>query len=105
MEIGGNGFEAKDIFNQVIGYTYNDIILMPGYLDFAAGDVDLRTRLTRNLSLNLPFVSSPMDTVTEANMAIHMALLGGIGIIHYNNTVEEIMKNAYQKICKKSKTF
>lgn len=89
MEIGGNGFEAKDIFNQVTGYTYNDIILMPGYLDFAAGDVDLRTRLTRNLSLNLPFVSSPMDTVTEANMAIHMALLGGIGIIHYNNTVEE----------------
>lgn len=89
MEIGGNGFEAKDIFNQVTGYTYNDIILMPGYLDFAAGDVDLRTRLTRNLSLNVPFVSSPMDTVTEANMAIHMALLGGIGIIHYNNTVEE----------------
>ena len=89
MEIGGNGFEAKDIFNQVIGYTYNDIILMPGYLDFATGDVDLRTRLTRNLSLNLPFVSSPMDTVTEANMAIHMALLGGIGIIHYNNTIEE----------------
>lgn len=87
--MSGNGFEAKDIFHQPTGYTYNDIILMPGYLDFAVEEVDLKTRLTRNITLNLPFVSSPMDTVTEDSMAIHMALLGGIGILHYNNTIEE----------------
>ncbi|HBD96267.1 MAG: IMP dehydrogenase [Spirochaetes bacterium GWF1_31_7] len=87
--MAGDGFEAKDIFNQMTGYTYNDIILMPRYLDFSADEVDLKTKLTRNITLNLPFVSSPMDTVTEDNMAIHMALLGGIGILHYNNTIEE----------------
>lgn len=87
--MAGDGFEAKDIFNQITGYTYNDIILMPRYLDFGVEDVELKTKLTKNISINLPFVSSPMDTVTEEKMAIHMALLGGIGILHYNNTIEE----------------
>jgi IMP dehydrogenase len=84
-----DGFSSKEIFNGMQGITYADFILLPGYIDFQAKDVNLNTKLTKNININLPFVSSPMDTVTEAEMAINMALLGGIGIIHYNNTIEE----------------
>ena len=84
-----DGFSAEEIFNSVSGMTYNDIIVLPGYIDFNPDDVDLETNLTRNLKIKRPFVSSPMDTVTEGKMAISLALLGGIGIIHYNNTIEE----------------
>jgi len=84
-----DGFSAEEIFTQHVGYTYNDIILLPSYFGFDANEVDLKTRLTRNITLNLPFISSPMDTVTEEKMAIYMALLGGMGILHYNNTIEE----------------
>ncbi len=84
-----DGFSASDIFNQMTGYTYNDIILLPGYIDFGVNDVLLKTKLTRNIELQLPFISSPMDTVTEERMAIFMALLGGIGILHYNNTIDK----------------
>ena len=62
---------------------------MPGHIDFGLNDVDISTKLTKNLSLRLPFVSSPMDTVTEAKMAIHMSLMGGIGIIHSNFPMAE----------------
>ena len=85
----GDGFSSEEVFTKVIGYTYNDIILLPRYIDFDAKDVSLKTQLTKNISLQLPFVSSPMDTVTEDKMAIFMALLGGIGILHYNNTIQE----------------
>lgn len=84
-----DGFSAEEVFNQITGYTYNDIILLPGFIDFDVKDVNLETQLTRNITLQLPFVSSPMDTVTEEDMAIYMALLGGIGFLHYNNTIEE----------------
>ena len=70
------------------GYTYSDYIILPGHINFAAHDVNLRTLATRRIALNAPFVSSPMDTVTEAQMAICMALFGGLGIIHCNNTME-----------------
>ena len=84
-----DGFSAADIFNQPIGYTYDDFILLPGYIDFNADEVNLQTTLSRSIKINIPIVSSPMDTVTEDKMAIYLALLGGIGIIHYNNTIEE----------------
>lgn len=84
-----DGFNAEELFSSVNGITYNDLIILPGYIDFAPDEVDLETNITRNIRIKRPIVSSPMDTVTEAKMAISLALLGGIGIIHYNNLLEE----------------
>ncbi|MBM4054882.1 MAG: IMP dehydrogenase [Planctomycetes bacterium] len=87
-----NGLDAKTLFEREEGFTYNDFILLPGHIDFVLEEVSLDTNLTRNIKIKRPLVSSPMDTVTESKMAISMALLGGIGIIHYNNTIEEQTK-------------
>jgi IMP dehydrogenase len=84
-----DGLTGDSIFSKGHGYTYDDLILLPGHIDFAVEDTALDTQLTRKIKLKSPLTSSPMDTVTEARMAIHMALLGGIGFIHYNNTIEE----------------
>ncbi len=89
MTGSGDGIDATTLFGPQGGLTYDDFILLPDHISFGVNDVDVSTRFTRSLRLNLPFVSSPMDTVTESDMAIGMALLGGIGIIHYNNTIEE----------------
>lgn len=62
--------------------TFDDVLLVPGFSDVLPKDVSLKTRLTRNLSLNIPLLSAAMDTVTEARLAIAMAQEGGIGIIH-----------------------
>jgi len=65
-------------------YTFDDVLLKPGLSDVLPSDVDIRSRITRNVTLNIPIVASAMDTVTEAQMAIAMAQAGGIGVIHRN---------------------
>ena len=70
------------------GLTFDDVLLMPGYSDFLPAEAELKTRLTRELFLKIPLVSAAMDTVSESGMAIALARLGGLGIIHRNLTVE-----------------
>ena len=65
-------------------YTFDDVLLKPGLSDILPSEADIRTRLTRAIPLNIPIISSAMDTVTEARMAIAMAQAGGIGVIHRN---------------------
>ena len=72
-----------------IGLTFDDVLLVPAESAVLPKDVDTRTRLTRNIELNIPIVSAAMDTVTEARMAIALAREGGIGIIHRNLSIEE----------------
>ncbi|MEO1470954.1 MAG: IMP dehydrogenase [Pseudomonadota bacterium] len=69
--------------------TFDDVLLVPGASEVIPADADLRTRITREIELNIPLVSSAMDTVTEAAMAIAMAQAGGLGVIHRNLDVEE----------------
>lgn len=71
------------------GLTFDDVLLVPGYSDILPKDVNLSTRLTRNIQLNIPLISSAMDTVTEAKLAIAIAQEGGMGIIHKNMTIEQ----------------
>ncbi|HXZ09506.1 MAG TPA: IMP dehydrogenase [Paraburkholderia sp.] len=69
--------------------TFDDVLLVPAFSDVLPRDTSLKTRLTRNISLNMPLVSAAMDTVTEARLAIAMAQMGGVGIIHKNLTPAE----------------
>lgn len=80
---------AKNLFKPGKGITFDDFILLPGFINFGTNQVSLETALTRNITLKTPIVSSPMDRVTEDQMAIALALQGGIGIIHYNNRIKE----------------
>ncbi|MCP5208894.1 MAG: IMP dehydrogenase [Hahellaceae bacterium] len=69
--------------------TFDDVLLIPGYSEVLPKEVSLKTRITRDIELNMPLVSAAMDTVTEAGLAISMAQEGGIGIIHKNMTIEK----------------
>ena len=78
----------------MLGLTYDDVLLLPDASDVVPSEVDTKTQLTRKISLDVPLVSSAMDTVTEPQMAIAMAKAGGIGIIHRNLSIEEQVTHA-----------
>ncbi|ODN73854.1 inosine-5'-monophosphate dehydrogenase [Cryptococcus amylolentus CBS 6039] len=87
----GDGLSLQELMDSRKngGLTYNDFLILPGHINFPASDVSLQSKATKNIVLNTPFLSSPMDTVTEDRMAIAIALHGGLGIIHHNCTAEE----------------
>jgi IMP dehydrogenase len=82
----GNKENGMDIR---LGLTFDDVLLVPGESEVLPSETDLSTRVTREISLNIPILSSAMDTVTEADMAIVMAQVGGLGVLHRNLTIEE----------------
>src|SRR5579862_5819437 len=70
------------------GITFDDVLLIPARSDFVPSAADTHTKLTRSIELNIPLISAPMDTVTEAALAIALAQEGGIGIVHKNLSIE-----------------
>jgi IMP dehydrogenase len=86
-----NGRATELVMAQVQGlqgireaYTFDDVLLKPSLSDILPSEVDIRSRVTRSIPLNIPIIASAMDTVTEARMAIAMAQAGGIGVVHRN---------------------
>lgn len=82
MSIDNNRFNT-------VALTYDDVLLVPGYSEVLPRDTQVKTILTNNIKLNIPLISAAMDTVTEADLAISMALEGGLGFIHKNMTIEK----------------
>ncbi len=80
--------EQHDPFG-FIGLTYDDVLLLPGHTDVIPSEADTSSRLTRRITVATPLLSSAMDTVTEARMAIAIARQGGIGIVHRNLSIED----------------
>src|SRR5579864_8618343 len=85
-----------------LGFTFDDILLLPGYSDFSRSDINLSTNISKSISIKIPLISSPMDTVTGSKLAIELAKLGGIGIIHRNLIIDdqalEARKVIYEKL-------
>ena len=71
--------------------TFDDVLLEPRYSDILPSEVNIETRLTKSIKLKIPFISAAMDTVTESDMAISMARLGGIGVIHKNMSIKKLV--------------
>jgi len=101
IELAGR-FTGK-ITKAPVALTFRDLILLPGLARVEPGEVDIRTRVTMRHALNIPLVSSPMDTVTEAEMAIALARQGGLGVLHRNCSTEEQVEMA--KRVKRAESF
>src|ERR687890_1683833 len=74
--------------NFIEGLTFDDVLLVPAYSEILPRDVDIKTKLTKDITLNVPMLSAAMDTVTEAALAIALAREGGMGILHKNMSIE-----------------
>ena len=79
---------SEDPFG-LTGLTYDDVLLLPGNTSVIPSEADTRTRLSRRITLNTPIISAAMDTVTDSRMAIAMARLGGMGVIHRNLSIQD----------------
>jgi IMP dehydrogenase len=88
------GFFRRKFKNAEAALTFQDVLLLPGFCEVEPSQIDIRTRVSRTYRLNVPFVSSPMDTVTESEMAIALAREGGLGILHRNCPVEKQVEMA-----------
>src|SRR5215203_1451969 len=77
-----------------LGLTFDDVLLLPAYSDLEPGDANTSTRFSKEITLRIPLVSSAMDTVTEARMAIAMARQGGMGVLHRNLSIEDQAEQA-----------
>ena len=75
--------------------TFDDVLIEPRYSEVVPAQVEVSTRLTRNFGINIPLISSPMDTVTEHAMAIGLAKVGGLGVIHKNMSAEAQAEEVY----------
>ena len=84
----------KAHYNKILGegLTYDDVLLVPAYSEVLPREVNIQSKFTRNITINVPILSAAMDTVTESHMAIAMAREGGIGVLHKNMTIEEQAK-------------
>src|SRR5215471_17693890 len=85
------GGETRHMINFPVpeALTFDDVLLLPARSDVIPATADTRTRLSRNITLNIPLISAAMDTVTESRLAIAMAQQGGLGIVHRNLTIEQ----------------
>jgi len=86
----------NQVFSPIEGLTFDDVVLVPGFSDVLPGDVDVSAQLVPDITLAVPVMSAAMDKVTEAPMAIALARIGGIGILHRNMTIEEQVNNVSQ---------
>jgi IMP dehydrogenase len=87
---------SNQVFSPIEGLTFDDVVLVPGFSDVLPGDVDVSAHLVQGITLAVPVMSAAMDKVTEAPMAIALARIGGIGILHRNMTIEEQVNNVSQ---------
>ena len=84
-----------------LGLSFDDVLMQPGLSEILPGEADVTTKLTSKISLNIPIISSAMDTVTEAGLAIALAREGGLGVVHRNCPVDEQAEHV-SRVCEKS---
>ncbi|MBU4534484.1 MAG: IMP dehydrogenase [Euryarchaeota archaeon] len=87
---------SKKLEEAIVGYTFDDFLILPGASEVEPKDVSTKSMVSRNFELNIPLISSAMDTVTESDMAITLAQEGGMGVIHRNMTIKEQVKQVKQ---------